>query len=108
MIFIMLSVIEKIIIISLLLLSLFFAFKIISRIIKIVRRGRGFPEWDLNGGWLLKTGAQIITLKPTFNLRIVTSIFHALIAWCFIYYLALLWHCFLTKAVRDFSLVYYH
>jgi Fe-S oxidoreductase len=84
----MLSVIEQFFLASLLLLSLIFTVNITNRIIKIVRRGRGSPVWYLTGKLFLKKLVQIITLKPTFNLRIVTSLFHALIAWCFLYFLA--------------------
>lgn len=83
----MLSILEKIILLTLLLSSIFFASYVAIRILKIVGRGRGSLQWHLPWKRALKTTAQLIALKPTFNLRKVTSFFHALIAWCFLYYL---------------------
>jgi Fe-S oxidoreductase len=83
----MLTLAEKIIFILLTLISLWWTYLGVRRIIGIISRGKGRPDWDaIRKQWasgLVKT----ISLAPTFRLRPVASLFHGLVAWGFMYYL---------------------
>ncbi len=57
------------------------------RIGSVIGRGHGKPNWSLGFRRLGKVILQVGTLLPTFKIRMGTSIFHAFIAWGFIYYL---------------------
>jgi len=67
--------------------SLYFAFRIAERIYRILRRGQGEIDMGVARKRLFSTLAKTITLQPTFRIRLVPSLFHAFIAWAFIYYL---------------------
>ena len=83
----MLTLIEKILFILAVIASGSAAYLAAKRIVLTIRRGQG--QFDRRiiqkrlGEVLLKT----ITLRPTFKIRLLPSLFHALIAWGFIYYL---------------------
>ncbi|MBN1147792.1 MAG: (Fe-S)-binding protein [Anaerolineales bacterium] len=83
----MLTLIEKILFLLAALAAAYAAYRVAERIRKIIARGRGRPDWNLArrrlGAVLIKT----LSLQPTFRLRLGPSLFHALIAWGFIYYL---------------------
>ncbi|OGO28701.1 MAG: [Fe-S]-binding protein [Chloroflexi bacterium RBG_16_54_18] len=83
----MLTLVEKILFTFAVFLSAYSALRVAERIIRILRRGQGKPDWRLAGERLAEILAKTITLQPTFRLRIAPSLFHALIAWGFIYYL---------------------
>jgi len=57
------------------------------RIYRIIRAGQDQPNWKLVPGRIGRALAKFISLAPTWKTRLSTSIFHALIAWGFSYYL---------------------
>ncbi len=83
----MLTLVEKVLFTFAALLSAYSAFRVADHIIRILRRGHGKPDWRLAGERLAEILTRTITLQPTFRLRLAPSLFHALIAWGFIYYL---------------------
>lgn len=83
----MLTLLEKIIFVLAALASLYAAFRVSDRIIRTIRRGRGQVDWSLVRKRLLAVLAKTISLQPTFRLRLGPSLFHAFIAWGFMYYL---------------------
>lgn len=83
----MLTLVEKILFTLALFVSLFAALRIAQRIIGILRRGHGRPDWNQAGRHLAGILVKTITLQPTFKTRLAPSLFHALIAWGFMYYL---------------------
>ena len=83
----MLTLPEKIIFALAALVSLYAAYQVANRIIHIINRGHGEVDWGLARKRLKEVLLKTITLQPTFRIRIGTSIFHALIAWGFIFYL---------------------
>ncbi len=84
----MLTLIERIIIVVLVILSLFFTFKAALRILNIIKRGHGRPNWNILRQRIFKTSVKIISFQPIFRFRFLPSFFHALIGWGFIYFLA--------------------
>ena len=83
----MLTPIEKIIFFLVALATLYTAFRVSERIIKIISRGKGKPDWTLARKRLFGVLVKTVTLQPTFRLRLGPSLFHAFIAWGFMYYL---------------------
>lgn len=57
------------------------------RIARVIGRGSGKPDWGLARVRLVEVLAKVVSLQPTFRLRLGTSLLHAFVAWAFIYYL---------------------
>lgn len=83
----MLSLPEKIVFILALLVSGYGAFFTAKRIIRIIKRGHGKPDWQLASRRFISVALKVITFQPVFRLRFLTSLFHGLVAWGFIYFL---------------------
>jgi Fe-S oxidoreductase len=83
----MLSLPEKVLFLLALFLSSYFAYRIIVRIARIIRRGKGEVDWSLARKRLISALAKTVTLQPTFRTRIETSLLHGFVAWAFMYYL---------------------
>ena len=83
----MLTLPEKIVFIVAVLISLYAAYLVIDRIIHIIRRGQGEVDWSVARKRLRVVLKKTITLQPVFRLRFWPSLFHALVAWGFIYFL---------------------
>ncbi len=103
----MLSTPEKIFFVLLSLFSLYFAIFSINRLIKIIARGKSAAprrvDWKLVLQRLLGTLAKIITMQPTYKIRLGASILHAFIAWAFIYYLLVNMADVLAGFITDFN-----
>jgi Fe-S oxidoreductase len=82
----MLSLPERIIFALAVLLSLYLTSLAALRIIRILQRGHGRPDWNVLRHRLLSIPPKIISFQPLFRLRILPSLFHALIGWGFLYY----------------------
>jgi Fe-S oxidoreductase len=83
----MLTPAEKIIFTLAVLATLYAAWRVVDRIIRTIGRGHGKPDWKLAFRRLIIVLAKFVSLQPTFRLRIGTSLFHAFVAWGFMYYL---------------------
>lgn len=83
----MLSPPEKILFLFALVLTTYFAFRISVRIARSIARGQGEVDWSLARERLLSTIAKTVTLRPTFRMRVGTSLLHGFVAWAFMYYL---------------------
>jgi Fe-S oxidoreductase len=83
----MLTLAEKIIFILAVLATLYAAWRVINRIVRTIGRGHGKPDWKLAQKRLIAVLAKTISLQPTFRLRLGPSLFHAFVAWGFMYYL---------------------
>ncbi len=83
----MLTLIEKLLFALAALVSAYAALRVADRITGIIARGHGKPDWKLAQARLIEVLAKTLTLQPTFRLRLAPSLFHAFIAWGFIYYL---------------------
>jgi Fe-S oxidoreductase len=83
----MLSIIEKILFASATVVSLYFTYYGVRRIIEIIGSGQGKIGWPLIwkrvGQLILKVGL----FQPVFRFRLGTSILHALIGWGFLSFL---------------------
>jgi Fe-S oxidoreductase len=83
----MLTLPEKIIFTLLALASFASALYAADRIRRIIRRGRGEFKLDQIFRRLWEAALKFVTLSPTWRVRLWPSLFHALIAWGFTYYL---------------------
>jgi Fe-S oxidoreductase len=83
----MLTPIEKIIFVIAVLVSLYFTYRGVMRIIGHISSGQGKPNWSLIpkriGDLIVKVGL----FKPVFRFRLGPSILHALIGWGFLAFL---------------------
>jgi Fe-S oxidoreductase len=83
----MLTLPERIIFALAVLASLIAVWRVGSRIVRTIARGQGKVDWSLAGKRLVTVLAKMISLQPTFKTRFLTSLFHAFVAWGFIYYI---------------------
>lgn len=82
----MLTTPERIIFALVVLLSLYLTARAVNRIIRIIQRGHGQPDWNILQHRLLSVPARIFTFQPLFRYRFLPSMFHALVGWGFLYY----------------------
>ncbi len=85
----MLTLIEKIVFVCLALGAAYFAWGAFDRIRRIVQRGRGGQAIRLDRllPRALDAGFKALSLSPTWRTRFWPSLFHACVAWAFIFYL---------------------
>ena len=83
----MLTSLEKILFAAAVLLSLYYTGLGVRRIIRIIARGQGRPNWKLVAKKAGDALVKFLTFKTVFRFRLWPSIFHALIGWGFISFL---------------------
>lgn len=83
----MLTLVEKILFVIATLVSLYFTYRGVARIMQLINSGQGKIEWSLAykriGDLILKVGL----FQPVFRFRLWTSILHGLIGWGFLSFL---------------------
>jgi Fe-S oxidoreductase len=82
----MFTVPEKIIFALAVFTTLYFAWQAAVRILRTIRRGTGEVDWDVVRERLFLVLGKFLSLQPTFRSRLGPSLFHAFVAWGFIYY----------------------
>lgn len=82
----MLTLPEKILFILATLATIYAAWRAIQRLVGIISRGQGNPDWDLARKRLIEALVKTLTLRPTWKLRLWPTLFHAFVAWGFMYY----------------------
>jgi Fe-S oxidoreductase len=82
----MLTLPERILFALCVVLSLTLTGFAVRRIIRIILRGHGRPDWKVLPRRLLSIPPRIISFQPVFRFRLVPSIFHAFIGWGFLYF----------------------
>ena len=92
----MLTLVEKILFVIAVLGSLYFTWIGVQRIIKIIGRGQGKPDWSMLRKRLWSVALKVGTFRPLFRFpgppwsgagRLGPSLLHALIGWGFLYFL---------------------
>ena len=83
----MLTLVEKILFVLAVLGSLYFTWLGAKRIIQIVGRGQGKPDWTLLRKRLWEVTLKVGTFRPLFRFRLGPSLLHGLIGWGFLYFL---------------------
>ncbi len=82
----MLTLWEKILFTLALLATAYATWKAIVRLVRIIGRGQGKPDWALARKRVADALVKTITLRPTWKMRPLPTIFHAMVAWGFMYY----------------------
>jgi len=83
----MLTLLGKIIFGLAVLVSLTLTSLAVIQIIHIIMRGHGHPDWKVLLHRLITIPPRIVTFQPLFRLRVITTLFHVLIGWGFLYYI---------------------
>ena len=83
----MLTTPERLLFFLLLVSTISLAIKGTYRIIRIISRGRGKPDWWMGIRRAWEAFRKSITFSPVFRARLGPSLLHALVGWAFIYYL---------------------
>jgi Fe-S oxidoreductase len=83
----MLTLPEKIIFILAALVTVALVLRAALRLVRIISRGHGKPDWKLIPTRLLDVALKTVALTPTWRRRLLTSLLHALVVWGFMFYL---------------------
>ncbi|MCW5877955.1 MAG: 4Fe-4S dicluster domain-containing protein [Anaerolineales bacterium] len=83
----MLTLIEKIVFVLAALTTLALVARAVQRIVRIIGRGHGKPDWKLIPKRLLEVGVKTVALTPTWRKRLLASLLHAMVVWAFMFYL---------------------
>jgi Fe-S oxidoreductase/nitrate reductase gamma subunit len=82
-----LTIAEKILFALAVLVSLYFTYRGVQRIIGHISGGQGRPDWSLVGKRLGDLIAKVVLFQPVFRFRLGPSILHAFIGWGFFTFL---------------------
>jgi len=83
----MLTPVEKILFVVATLVSLYFTYRSVTRIIGHISSGQGKPDWSLFWKRLGEIVVKVGLFKPVFRFRLGPSVLHALIGWGFLSFL---------------------
>jgi ferredoxin len=103
----MLTTPEKILFTLLAITTAYIAYQTAKRIIAVIGRGQGKPDWSQVPKRLLEVTARIVTLTPVWRTRPLASLLHALVAWGFIFYIPVNIGDLLEGFIADFSFLGY-
>ncbi len=67
--------------------SLYFTYRGVDRIVKLISSGQGKPDWKAAFKRIPQAFAKVISFQPVFRFRLWPSILHALIGWGFLVFL---------------------
>ncbi|MCF6278243.1 MAG: hypothetical protein L3J16_05770, partial [Anaerolineales bacterium] len=81
----MLTLVEKILFVVAVLVSGYYTWLGVRRMIAIIGRGQGQPDWNLAKKRIGETIVKVLTFKTVFRLRFGASLFHAFGGWGFTY-----------------------
>lgn len=82
----MLTLVEKILFLLGTLASLYLTGRGVVRLVKIIGRGQGRPDWSFLWKRLAEVSARVVSFQPLFRFRFWPSLFHALIGWGFLFF----------------------
>jgi Fe-S oxidoreductase len=83
----LLTTAERLIFALAVLVTIYLTSKAIDRLVRLIGRGHGHPDWALAGRRLADVVfRRTLALQPTFLARPLVSVFHGLVAWGFMYY----------------------
>jgi len=83
----MLTLTEKILFALAVLVSLYFTWRGVRRIIRNISSGQGRPDWNTAFKRLPEVFVRVVSFEPVFRFRFWPSLLHALIGWGFIVFL---------------------
>jgi Fe-S oxidoreductase len=83
----MLSTPERIILLLAASISITLTFLAARRIVKTIQRGTGKFSWHYVGENITRAILETISLRPTFKVRFIPDLLHAMVAWGFMFFL---------------------
>ena len=83
----MLTLTEKFLFTLAVIISLYFPWRGVDRIIKLISNGQGRPDWKAALQRIPQVIAKVISFQPVFRFRFWPSLLHALIGWGFLVFL---------------------
>ncbi len=83
----MLTTPERLLFILLLLTTIYLTLRAVQRLVRIISRGSGKPDWRIGVRRAWEAAAKSATFSPVFRARLGASLLHAFVGWAFIYYL---------------------
>ena len=83
----MLTLAEKVLFIIAVLVSLYFTYRGVERIVKNIGSGQGKIAWSLIWKRIVELTAKVGSFQPVFRARFLTSLMHGLIGWGFLFFL---------------------
>jgi len=98
----MLTTPERLLFFLLLVTTIFLAARATLRIIRIISRGRGKPDWAMSIRRAWEAFAKTITFSPVLRDRLLPSLLHGFVGWAFIYYLLVNLGDMLEGLIPDF------
>ena len=78
---------EKILFALATLVSLYFTYRGVDHILRLISSGQGKPDWKAAVKRIPEVFGKVISFRPVFRFRLWPSIFHAMIAWGFLIFL---------------------
>ena len=82
----MLTVFEKLLFAVLVLAVIWNGYQAFDKVYHVIRRGQGDFDDENIVRRTLAAGLSWVTLKPTWKTRPIASLFHAMVAWGFMFY----------------------
>ena len=98
----MLTLVEKILFIIAVALSGYYTWQGVQRMIAIIGRGQGKPDWNLAKERIGSTVYKVLTFQPVFRFRTGPSFLHALVGWGFTFYMLVNFGDVLQAYIPDF------
>ncbi len=98
----MLTTPERLLFFLLLVTTIYLTAIAIRRLVRIIARGHGKPDWKRGVRRTWQAAAKTVTFSPVFRARLGPSILHALVGWAFIYYLLVNFGDVLEGFIPDF------
>jgi Fe-S oxidoreductase/nitrate reductase gamma subunit len=83
----MLTPAEKILFVAATIVSLYFTWRGVRRIVQVIGQGQGKPDWALARRRVGEVVGRVVTWQPVFRFRFGPSLLHALIGWGFIFFI---------------------
>lgn len=83
----MLTTPERLLFLLFVLLTIYLTIQAIRRLVRIIGRGTGQPDWQLALRRAIAVGIKTASFAPVFGARLGASLLHGLVGWAFIYYL---------------------
>jgi Fe-S oxidoreductase len=98
----MLTLVEKVLFVIAVAVSGYYTWQGVQRMIAIIGRGQGKPDWNLAKKRIGSTIYKVLTFQPVFRFRRGPSLLHAFVGWGFTFYMLVNFGDVLQAYIPDF------